>query len=325
MKNRFNSVAVTALIALVGSTSVNAKSQAVYEADQYEVLPIENSDGKDISGLSACNGKLIAVSDKDKAMLYSLEESGHSYSLTEYKKIEPAKHQGVEYEWKHRFKSIVESFLHDDPLDYEGIACNGDGSVYIVSENHASILSFSENESKQPNWLNGGIYTDGRAQGYFGIYNAFLEGITAHGNRLRLAIERQQRGIVDVSLGEGQKIESLAFREIPNNLELDFSGRPEDVTGLTEDENYIYTLERNASAVCRRDNDTYQAVDCVTFKKAEQDIKYADKRYGKSEGLAILNGMVYVVLDNNGDNVDGTEDRRGRLIRFKAPTDWGEE
>ena len=48
MKYRFISVAVTMFTALVSSASVNGKSQAVYEVDQYEVLPIENSEGKDI-------------------------------------------------------------------------------------------------------------------------------------------------------------------------------------------------------------------------------------------------------------------------------------
>ena len=103
---------------------------------------------------------------------------------------------------------------------------------------------------------------------------------------------------------------------MPNNLGLDFAGRAADVAGLDFYGESLYTLERNAAAVCQRDPNTLLTQQCISYRAAEDQIGYADTRYRKAEGLLVEPSIITVIFDNNNDTVGATDDRRGRLLQI---------
>ena len=118
----------------------------VLTAEDVKVYPIENSEGMDLSGITECDGDLYTVSDKDKNNIYALKFTEDDKSLKLEKKhvIKPPNLQ-VDYSLKHKLTYLAEKYLHDHPLDFEGITCQG-SSLLILSENHSSLLRFDKDK-----------------------------------------------------------------------------------------------------------------------------------------------------------------------------------
>ncbi|PCO07078.1 hypothetical protein AWR36_001215 [Microbulbifer flavimaris] len=290
---------------------------------------LEGSAGLDISGLSFCDGELLAVSDKRDDRLYRIRLPNRPDVRTaaldirsQFQSPEAPDHESL----VNRLAALVRPGAQ---MDFEGVTCDADHR-FVVSERHDRIarISASETGDVQLNWLPFRWREAARFQGYLQVFNAGSEGITRSGTAERpefwIALERQPRGLLRLKgateqAGQGADLE---FRQLPPVAGLDFYGRAEDVTGLDIFRGGLYTLERNAFAVCRRSLQTLEASWCIDYRAVEEApiFVYADTRFGKAEGLAVSENGIYVVLDNNNvARAADPSDQRALLMHLAHP------
>ena len=158
-----------------------------------------------------------------------------------------------------------------------------------------------------------------RAQGFLQLANAESEGLVKIAGDFWVALERDPRGLLKLAAGDdiGER-----FYQVPPVQGLDFRGRSEDLTALAYYDGGMFTLERNAFAVCRRTIETLEAEWCIQYREIEErdEFVYRDTRFGKGEGLAVNSDGIFVVLDNNGvTRAAAPDDRRGLLIQLAFP------
>ena len=276
---------------------------------------LDGSAGLDISGLSFCGGELLAVSDKNSADIYvvRLDRDGDRAALMPralFAKLEvPVASDGG---FKARLLSAVESGA---AADFEGITCNDD-EIFVVSERHHRIATAQP--SGESAWLPLHWADAARKRGYMQHFNGASEGLVLAGEDFWIALERSRRGLVRFANGAGD----AELVEVPAVDGLDFRGRPEDLTGLAFYDGALYTLERNAFAVCRRSLPDLRAEWCIHYRAIEEapQFVYLKTFFGKGEGLAVDASGIYVVLDNNNvARAADPQDRRGLLLHFAHP------
>ncbi|GAB2517583.1 hypothetical protein [Microbulbifer agarilyticus] len=309
-------LSVGIFLCLAGS-GAHANGAPVQPAKLLGTWWIDGSEGLDISGLSFCDGELLAVADKSSEGIYRLPIQAGS--------------ERVELKSKARFARpdlpddqpvpLKVRALHyaSTPLsmDFEGITCDASG-VYLLSERHNRIAQL-DTAAERARWLSPRWSESARERGYLQIFNAESEGLVKAGEDFWVALEREPRGLLRLGRDE---VVGEDFRSLPEVAGLDFRGRAEDVTALAYFDGGLFTLERNAFAVCRRELTSLRAEWCVHYRDIEEAPKYVyqDTRFGKGEGLAINQQGIFVVLDNNGDaRVADAEDRRGLLIQLAMP------
>ncbi len=278
---------------------------------------IDGSEGLDISGLGFCHGELLAVADKSSERVYRLKphpgqtstalETWASFSRPSLPDDQPVtvKARALHY------ASVPLS------MDFEGVTCDA-SATYLLSERHNRIARL-DIASKQAHWLPQRWSEAAKAQGYLQVDNAESEGLVKAKDDFWVALERQPRGLLRLTPGEP---EGRAFYSLPEVPDLDFRGRSEDLTALAFFDGALFTLERNAFAVCRRDLQSLRAEWCVQYRDVEEgpEYVYQETRFGKGEGLAINDQGMYVVLDNNGvARAADPEDNRGLLLRLAFP------
>ena len=278
---------------------------------------IDGSEGLDISGLAFCEGELLAVADKSSESIYVLrpQPATHTVSLVQkatFARPELPRDQPVSL--KARALHIASRPLS---MDFEGITCDG-GQVYLLSERHNRIARLDPT-AHRAQWLKPRWSEAARARGYLQQFNGESEGLVKAGADFWVALERGPRGLLKLKPGDQEGSE---FYSVPPVPALDFRGRSEDLTGLATFDGALFTLERNAFAVCRRSLDTLTAEWCLDYRPFEEgrETAYLDTRYGKGEGLAVNESGIYVVLDNNGVGralVPG--DNRGLLLQLGYP------
>nr|WP_010132916.1 hypothetical protein [Microbulbifer agarilyticus] len=278
---------------------------------------IDGSEDLDISGLSFCDGELLAVADKSSEHIYHLPVREGAERVT----LEP----------KARFARpdlpddqpvpLKVRALHyaSTPLsmDFEGITCDASG-VYLLSERHNRIARL-DSAAKRAQWLVPRWSESARERGYLQVFNAESEGLVKAEGVFWVALEREPRGLLRL---ERDEVEGKDFRALPGVAGLDFRGRAEDVTALAYYDGGLFTLERNAFAVCRREPASLLAEWCVHYRDIEHapEFVYRDTRFGKGEGLAINPQGIFVVLDNNGvARAADAGDRRGLLLQLALP------
>ena len=278
---------------------------------------IDGSEGLDVSGLAFCGGELLAVADKSSESIYTLrpDRTKHRVSLEQkavFTRPELPQDQPV---------SLRVRALHmaSRPLsmDFEGITC-ADGQIYLLSERHNRIAQLDLDRQRAA-WLPVKWSESARARGYLQQFNGESEGLVKVGSDFWVALEREPRGLLKL---RPQDKEGSEFYPVPPVTGLDFRGRSEDLTALATYEGALFTLERNAFAVCRRALDTLAAEWCLDYRAHEEGPQhvYLETRYGKAEGLAINASGIYVVLDNNGlGRAKAPEDRRGLLLHLGFP------
>ena len=289
-----------------------------YQPADYQLWPIDGSEGLDLSGLTRCGDELVTVSDKKDRQLYRLIKRADTYALEIKAVVPPLPPLKTGFSQAHWVKATLDRVKFDGNHDLEGVACLPDHRLWMVSENR--LAAFEVNLSTGTStvgWLSDSLYAAGQAAGFFQKYNAFFEGIALNHDQLFLAIEREPRGIVRADISTDTRLlGQVKFLPLPNNLGLDFAGRAEDVAGLDFNGESLYTLERNAAAVCQRDPNTLLARKCISYRAVEDQIGYADTRYRKAEGLLVEESAVTIIFDNNNNTVGATDDRRGRLLQI---------
>ena len=300
---------------------------------------IETPRGKitDLSGLALCNGKLLTVSDKINDTIFLITVNAGKASVTPALTIPTPPAKDSAYHGKASLMYLADGLLFPGRQDWEGIAC-ADNAIYLISERKNAVLKISKNISS---WLPLDWYETLYQQGYLHQYNAFVEGIAVYGpDHLLVAIERNPRGILDLKRIDLKGTDSLntpnqnntaeikwrfTSAGLSNDKQLDFRGNNPDLADIVFFRDSIYTLERNASAICQRNATTLQTHSCFSYASIENNpvYRYADSNFGLGEGLAIDDQWVYVVFDTNDKpRLSDPRDRRSLLLRMPLPAEW---
>ncbi|USD20324.1 hypothetical protein MJO52_14710 [Microbulbifer variabilis] len=306
IKNYLSGIAIVLFSPLLAAVEISpAKLQAGYWVD--------NSEGLDISGLSFCAGKLLAVSDKNSGEVYSLELSEGSADLVSFLRLSglgvPERDEPVNV-WE-SFKAF---FRPAEDLDFEGVSCD-ENQIFLVSEhyNRIAVVDPEGNARWQEHIWSG----EAKSQGFLQKSNASSEGLVKAGDTFWVAMEREPRGLLKLD-SDG---EASAFT-LPQVEGLNFADRSEDLAGLDFFNGALYTLERNAHAVCRRVLPSLRAEWCLDYRSLEESPErvYEEAHYGKGEGLAVGEKGIFVVLDNNNvGRAQEPEDKRALLLHLAMP------
>lgn len=285
-----------------------------------KAIPIDAPANLNPSGLTYCNGDILLVSDKIDNTVYKVNILEHSATLDPAVTLHSIpKHSSGDHTWKEKAIIFLKSLLTDSLYDWEGITCAPDGNFLLLSETYADVAMVSK--SGVVTWLNTDLLRIGKQYGLFQINNAYTEGIVSlDDKRLIIAAERQPRGLVVLDRSRGTwetKIYSPETSPTPPK-----QGRASDFSGLTVHNNMLYSLERNASAVCARNISNLKPVQCWSYAHVEEanDFRYQDDTYGLAEGIAFTDEYLLIVLDNNGDaRFNDPEDHRAELVIFQKP------
>ncbi len=256
---------------------------------------VEGMRGGNLSGLAWCGGALWTVSDRDDDRLYRLQPSAEGsdqpWQAEAESFIAPTPPDSG-LPWGMSTRVWLSGLVRGGNLDFEGIACDAAGNRYLVSEAHAAVLQLPV--SGKPNWLRlpPGLLPQARASGMLMNFNALFEGIAVdpEGKRLWLAAERERRGLLVahrdnsawrcegscVLLAEGGKIEPPP--ELGSARKL-----PKDFSDLAFYRGKLFTLERLAHQICRRDLAQAKVERCWSFASA---VLAPERRYELPYGVA---------------------------------------
>ncbi len=279
---------------------------------------MDGSEGLDISGLSLCGGELLAVADKVSERIYRLAPEPGSDSVPLVPKVDfsrPPLPEDQPISVKARALHYASTPLS---MDFEGITCD-DSAIFLLSERHNRIVRLDQASGKGE-WMPVRWSESARNQGYLQLFNAESEGLVKIGGDFWVALERDPRGLLKLESGDqvGQH-----FYTLPAVAGLDFRDRSEDLTALAFYDGALFTLERNAFAVCRRSLATLVAEWCIEYRHIEEGPGYVYRKtnFGKGEGLAVNAQGIFVALDNNSvTRVAAPEDSRGLLMQLAFPS-----
>jgi len=288
---------------------------------------VDGMRGGNLSGLAQCRGALWAVSDRDDDRIYRLDQSASAWQAEPLVfSAPPAPDSGLP--WGVKIRTWAASFVRGGALDFEGLACDQAGNFYVVSEAQTAVLQLPL--EGEPDWLkiDQAMLRQARASGMLLNFNALFEGlaISPAGDRLWLAAERERRGLLAVQ--RQQSVWTCAASCVllsEAGLEMQpaqFPGaRPvsRDFADLAWFEHKLFTLERNAYRICRRDADSGVVERCWSFAAdALVESRRYSQPYGLAEALVIDKDGAWVGLDNN-DQPRADGEVRPVIWRFAAP------
>lgn len=305
-------------------------AQAADEVPELSLLgeyPVEGMRGGNLSGLASCDGELWTVSDRDDDQVYRLDRANAVWEGKPLTFTAPAA-PDMGLPWGIAVRATAAGLIRGGSLDFEGIACDARHQLYLVSEAKAAVLRL--NPGGEARWLPlpGGLVAEARQQGLLHHFNAIFEGlaIDPSGQRLWLAAERERRGLLGLRLeAEGWHcgppcvlLSEGGSEEVPPVMRIGLS-YAKDFSDLAYFKGKLFTLERNAYKVCRRDPDTAAVERCWSF--AETGLapsRRYDKPYGLTEALALDDTGAWIGTDNN-DWVRADGEGRPVVWRFAAP------
>jgi hypothetical protein len=275
--------------------------------------PVEAMVGGNLSGLAVCNGQLWAISDRDDNVLYRMDRAQTVWQAQPVAIDVP---DVPESDLPVNLRSLAKlsSYVRGGSLDFEGISCDAQGS---------------------PQWLKlpAELVAQARAKGMLQHFNAIFEGmaISPEGDRLWLAAERDQRGLLVVDrASDGWRCKgSCVLRTEPGKevLPPQVGGKSvsRDFADLSLFNGKLYALERSAYRICRRTLQTGANERCWSFSaEALKPQRLYEQRFGLTEALVVDETGAWVGVDNNfGERADG--EKRPIVWRFAAPAGgWGE-
>ncbi|MCY1172804.1 hypothetical protein D9M73_129480 [compost metagenome] len=230
--------------------------------------------------------------------------------------------------WGLRSRTWAASFVRGGNLDFEGITCDRAGNRYVVSESHAAVLQIPP--TGPTSWLKISplMAREARARGMLLRFNALFEGlaINPEGDQLWLAAERENRGLLLIKRKQsvwdcdgGCVLLSEAGKEMQPAQFPHARAMPRDFADLSLFNGKLFTLERNAFEVCRRDALTAKVERCWSFaEEALQENRRYPQDYGLAEALVVDADGAWIGIDNNnGARADG--EVRPVVWRFAAP------
>ena len=325
--------------ALALSSVANAFERAP-ELKLEAALPVDGMPRGNLSGLQHCNGQLLTLSDREDTSLFVLQRGEHAYQASVESFTLSAESPSML-----PVKLLAGAWLRGlsgQALDFEGLACDGEGNRYLVSESQLGVLRLPPpgDTPVQGSWLNldPAVYTEGEARGLWQQVNALAEGVAidAQANTLWLAAERQGRGLVKlqrqgdkwvcplagcVLLAERRFLPTEPFGPGILNREV----MPVDFSDLAYWKGWLWSLERNAHQLCRRNALSGQRERCWSFAQSVlvEPYFYPDAPFGLAEALLISEEGIVIGLDNN-NRLRPDGDARPWLFHFALPADWQE-
>jgi len=308
-------------------TSVSVFAEPVPELRLLSEHPVDGMRGGNLSGLAQCGKDLWTVSDRDDDQIYRLDTRDRVWKAeTVGIGVPPVPDSGLP--WGLRSRSWVASFVRGGDLDFEGITCDSAGNRYIVSESHAAILQVPP--VGPSSWLKISpiLIREARASGMLLHFNALFEGLAINpaGDQLWLAAERQSRGLLLIKRKQtvwdcdgGCVLLSEAGKEMQPAQFPRAKAVSRDFADLSLFNGKLFTLERNAYQICRRDAVTAKVERCWSFAdEALQAHRRYSNPYGLTEALIVDAEGAWIGTDNNNDaRADGEE--RPIVWRFAAP------
>jgi hypothetical protein len=287
--------------------------------------------GGNLSGLAWCDDTLWAVSDRDDQQLYRLDSAAtHWQATAEPFAAPPAPLVGLP--WGMRMHSWVAGWLRGGELDFEGLSCDAAGNRYLVSEAKAAVLQLPVNG--EPVWLKlpTSLVRQARASGMLLHANSLFEGIAVDpaGERLYLAAERMRRGLLVVHKrgtvwrcnGSCVLLNESGHETGPQVLKS--TPQPRDFSGMAFYNEKLFTLERQAHRICRRDLTTGAVERCWSFAaEALTPERLYPPSYGMAEALWVDQRGAWVGVDNGQfSRADG--ESRPVIWHFAEPKGgWG--
>jgi len=304
-----------------------AFAQPVPELTMLSEHAVQGMHGGNLSGLAQCGNELWTVSDRDDGQIYRLA-TGEGVWQAEAVPVDvpPVPDSGLP--WGLKSRTWASSIVRGGNFDFEGISCDKAGNRYIVSEAHAAVLQVPPTGAAQWLKISPMLVREARASGMLLHFNALFEGLAVdpEGNQLWLGAERERRGLLRlkrqqtvwdcdgacVLLSEaGTQMQPAQFPH----------ARPvsRDFADLAWFDGKLFTLERNAYEICRRDAVTAQVERCWSYAAdALQAPRRYPQAYGLAEALVIDASGAWIGIDNNnGARADG--EVRPIVWRFAAP------
>jgi hypothetical protein len=288
---------------------------------------VDGMRGGNLSGLTWCRGALWAVSDRDDDRIYRLDQEGAAWQAQPLTFTPPpAPDTGLP--WGLKSRNWAASYIRGGALDFEGITCDQAGNLFIVSEAQAAVLQLPL--EGEPDWLriDQAMVRQARASGMLLHFNALFEGLAINpaGDRLWLAAERERRGLLAVqrqqsvwTCGRGCVLLSEAGVEMQPPQFPEARPVSRDFADLAWFEGKLFTLERNAYRICRRDADSGAVERCWSFAAdALVESRRYSQPYGLAEALVIDKDGAWIGVDNN-DRPRADGETRPVVWRFGAP------
>ncbi|NUM56790.1 MAG: esterase-like activity of phytase family protein [Candidatus Hydrogenedentes bacterium] len=294
-------IKVFAIVFAVQLNAVADVSPRPAELVLERALPIDGLESAEPSGLGIRNGELFTVSDNHDTFIYKLRIEAERAVL------EPA---------------VPVSVPDGARADFEGIAVDDAGDFYLASESQFRILHVSA-DGKRCAWITPSLKAPGEAAGLFKFRGGYIEGLARIDDaQFILCAERQPRGLLYVGI---ENTPPLVEGFVLNEPSVQPRGiRFPDFTDLCAFDGALYALERNAEIISTivRDGKRIDVKPWRSFRETADSPKYryADRRFGTAEGLAMDAARLYIVLDNNGNAREANaEDRRPMLFVFTMP------
>jgi hypothetical protein len=288
---------------------------------------VDGMRGGNLSGLAQCGNDLWAVSDRDDDQIYRLDTSESAWQAEAvHIDVPPVPDSGLPWGLKSRVWGA--SFVRGGDLDFEGITCDGAGNRYVVSEGHAAVLQVPP--TGPASWLKISpmLVREARASGLLLQFNALFEGLAINpaGDQMWLAAERQGRGLLLIKRKQtvwdcdgGCVLLSEAGMEMQPEQFPHAKAVARDFSDLSLFNGKLFTLERNAYQICRRDPQTAKVERCWSYTaELLQDNRRYPQHYGLEEALIVDAHGAWIGVDNNsGPRADG--EVRPVVWRFAAP------
>jgi len=314
-----------ALALLLATTAVAAAPAP--ELTLLSEHPVEGMRGGNLSGLALCGKDLWTVSDRDDDQIYRLDTSDTVWQAETVRiDVPPVPDSGLP--WGLRSRTWAASFIRGGDLDFEGITCDGAGNKYVVSEAHAAVLQVPATGPAAWLKISPMMVREARASGMLLHFNALFEGlaVSPSGDRIWLAAERERRGLLLIKRQQSvwdcdgscvllsEAGVEMQPAQVPNAKAV-----TRDFADLSLFEGKLFTLERNAYQICRRDAATAKVERCWSFAaEALVDHRRYSQPYGLAEALVVDASGVWIGVDNNfGARADG--EKRPIVWRFAAP------
>jgi hypothetical protein len=307
--------------------SVTAFAEPAPELRLLSEHPVEGMRGGNLSGLAQCGKDLWTISDRDDDQIYRLKTGDTVWQAeTVHIDVPPVPDSGLP--WGLRSRTWAAAFVRGGDLDFEGITCDSAGNRYLVSESHAAVLQVPV--VGPVSWLKISpmLVREARASGMLLHFNALFEGLAINpaGDQLWLAAERERRGLLTIKRQQtvwdcdgGCVLLSEAGMEMQPAQFDKAKAVSRDFADLSLFNGKLFTLERNAFQICRRDATTAKVERCWSFARdALQDGRQYPQAYGLAEALVVDAEGAWIGIDNN----DGARDDgeiRPIVWRFAAP------
>ena len=315
------------LAAVLGVFVLTSQAAPWPELKMLSEHAVEGMRGGNLSGLALCKGELWTVSDRDDDLLYRLDTSATVWQAEGVPMVvPPVPESGLP--WVLRSSTWAAGLVRGGDLDFEGITCDAAGNRYIVSEAHAAVLQVPV--EGEPNWLriDPSMVRQARASGMLLHFNALFEGLAVSpaGDRIWLAAERERRGLLLIKRQQtlwncagGCVLLSEAGVEMQPPQMPDPVAVPRDFADLALFNDKLFTLERNAHRICRRDSATAEIERCWSFAAdGLTEPRQYTQPFGVAEALVIDAKGAWIGLDNNGATRHDGESRP-IVWRFAAP------